>query len=356
MSRAPPELFAGVTLYPHPLYQEKEPTMSWNTQAIKASLGLAFKNTARATSIAATTTAANTARTLKATPAFVMAAAPKMGIDILKNIGFNMVLLETIDGAEALYGGHKRRKRIKELNLHLASLGDPAAKGFKAETYAAIVEELEMLSRTPERRSFGRFLKDLPSRTWRRVARALLLEAGWWTMILTSPIWIPVGAFALAWIAGVAVVDALRNYGVPEGTEKDFTAAYQRFNKPVNWVFNKTFFVGLNLFRKGATMRVYDKKIYTGENTFDGFDAAKVKVDTTAKKMENGETAYAYGEQLADAVNEIFTDTKLRQEAFAQGQFWVRKAYSPTYYNAVMQGFKDKTPFIYRDLVRPVTV
>jgi hypothetical protein len=213
-----------------------------------------------------------------------------------------------------------------------------------------------MLSRTPERRSFGRFLKDLPSRTWRRVWRAVLLEAGWWTMILTAPIWVPVGAFALVWIGGVAVVDAIRNYGVPEGTEKDFTAAYQRFNKPVNWVFNKTFFVGLNLFRKGATMRVYDKKIYTQENTFEGFYAAKEKVDTTAPAMKTGEHAYAYGEELANAVNEIFTDTRLRQEAFAQGQFWVRKEYSPTFYNAMMQGFRDKTPFLYRDLVRPVTV
>ena len=331
--------------------------MSWNTQAIRASLGLAFKNTARATSIAATTTAANAARTVKATPAFVMAAAPKMGIDILKNIGFNIVLLEVIDGAEALHGAHKRRKRIKELNQKLAELGEPGKNGFKKETYLAIVEELEKLSRTPERRSFGRFLKDLPSRTYRRVWRAVLLEAGWWTMILTAPIWVPVGAFQLLWIGGVAVVDAIRNYGVTEGTEKDFTAAYQRFSKPVNWVFNHTFFPGLNLFRKGATMRVYDKKIYTQENTFEGFDTAKAKVDTTAPEMKTGEHAYAYGEQLAEAVDEIFRDnTRARQEAFAQGQFWVRKQYSPTFYNAVMQGFKDKTPFLYRDLVRPVTV
>lgn len=332
--------------------------MSWfNTTAFKAALKGAFASTSSAASVAATGAAAKTAQGFRATPAFVAATAPKVGVDILKNLAFNIVLLEAVDAGEAVLKGRKRRRRIDELQTFMLGMGQAkGTKSFDSEKYAEWFAEWDRLSRKPKRRSFVQFLKDLPSRSWRRLFRAVLLEAGWWTMILTSPVWIPVGAFAVLWMLGVGLVDAWQNYGVPEEHKKDFVPTYERFNKPVSWVFKHTLQFGAKLFRKGATMRVWDRTVYTEETTFDAFSTAYQAMAPEGADFpvySAGESARRVGESMADQVNEIFKDVH-RQAAYAQSGAWFDKNINPDFRPDVMGGFRDRADFLYRDLVQEV--
>ena len=315
---------------------------------IRTGLGAAFANTSRAATVAATATAAGAAEGIRMAPGFVIAAAPKVGAQILKNIAFNIVLLECIDAGEAFYTNHKRKKKIRRIQDDIVNLGPTDGTFFKKELYEALVEELEKLNRARERRSFVQFVKDLPHRTWRRVWRATLLEAGWWTMLLTSPVWVPVGAATLLWYLGVGTYDAVSEV---MGNAKDRTETYQKFNKPVQWVFAHTFFVGMNIFVKGATMRVYDQKIYTSETTFEVFDVAKDASFVEVPEVKDGHTAHAFGGKLAEAINEFVKDTGDRQAAYAQSFYWTKQNFAPNYHVAVMKGFREHTPFLYRDLV-----
>lgn len=309
--------------------------------AVRHSFRQAFVNSGRSLSAHTARVATVGTETVKAAPTAIRSAAPAVAKGFGKGVLFNIVILEALDFAENAYVNHRRRKAQRDIVTEIATNG----------TSEELLTQLEILNRSPERRTFGQFVRDLPSRMFRRVWRATLVEAGWWYMMMTSPAWLATAAVHGVWSLAVLA------YGVFNETvfnrEVDAMALLRWTTAATHFVFRFTLWAGMGLFVKGVEMRLHNNvEAYCNTNGYEVIEVAKTKAFKSIATIVDGSTAEAFGEVLAETIDSDVRSPKIKQQAFAQVDFWVGETIAPEFHTPLMRGFRAATPFMYRDLVR----
>jgi hypothetical protein len=349
-----------------------------SAEAAQAAAGHAVEVTKASAADAATWVEASANYSAAMAPDTIRTMAPKVGTALLRGIGYNILLLEAVDILQNVIDKARRGNDIQRLHSELIMNGTinggaKAAAHEQRVKHNELVSELERLQRTPQRRSFGQWLVDLPHRMWRRLKRAVIWEAGWWTAILTSPAWVLAGAVGLAWNLGVLGVAVFRDLAFKKDT--DIFAATSGVNAMTNWVFRHTLAVGWNMMLHAASMRLHNAKAYSSEDqfpeikaahdvVFEGIVAEKAAdfeetngtpIDKDARLklgVKGKDEAYRLGALMATQINSELADVIRKQHAIAQAPYWVEKFVDPNIAGAVQRGMRDATPFVYRDLAQ----
>lgn len=309
--------------------------------AVRHSFRQAFVNSGRSVTTHAAHVTNVGSQVVKSAPPTIRAAAPAAAKGFGKGVLFSVAILEVLDFAENVYVNHRRRRQQREIISQIAKTGlDPE-----------LAEALEILNRAPERRTFGQFVRDLPSRTFRRVWRAVIVEAGWWYLMMTSPVWLTTAAIQGAWSLAVLAYGVFNEVVLKR--EVDSGALLKYPSLVTSFVFRNTFWRGFNLFVKGTEMRVHNSvDAYCNEQAYEVIEVAQGKAFKTIATIVDGSTAEAFGEVVAETINAEVDSPKAKQQAFAQMDFWVSEKIAPEFHKPLMTGFRNATPFLYRDFVR----
>lgn len=267
--------------------------------------------------------------------------APEIGKAVLVNVAATGIALEVVDMLENLYERRLRRDELHRVIQQVATHGPTDA----------LNQQLLILSRADERRTFGQWVKDLPYRTGRRFARICLVEAGYWYMYLTSPLWVPAVLVDLAYSFVVVPVIQFVSKSVFK-REVDI----ETLMKPRLWltvpIIKHTVLKGWKVFSRGVDMRIYNRNATTSNvDAYPVFEAAKVFAHGQIKTIVDGRTAFAWGEALAEYVQQVESSVDGREKAYAQVSYWVEDNIVPEFRTAVLYGFRTGTPVIYRDMV-----
>ena len=276
----------------------------------------------------------------KATYAGTREATPLLAKQFARRIAYTAIILEAIDGVEDYFDRRARNKRIEEI------IAESVAGGMTPE----MQEEISILMRSMERRSFGQWVRDIPHRTARRIKRLFYVEIGWWYMVVTSPIWVVTGLLDLLWSFLVVPVTAVVTATLFH-REINVEAWVRKPKKVVGWILGHTVLLGYRIFAKGVAMRLYNKTA-TMSNT-ESYVVLNVVKDEAHKKIAtiiDGRTAFMWGEAFAEALYEMDLPENLRQKATVQMRFWAETNLAAQYVPAVMAGFRTGTPYSMRDM------
>jgi hypothetical protein len=349
-----------------------------SAEAAQAAVGHAAEVTKASASDAASWVEASANYSASMAPDTLRTAIPKAGLSVLKGVGWNILLLEGVDILSNVIANAQRGHDIQQIHTELIKNGTinggpKTAAHEQRIKHNELIERLEVLQRKRERRTFGQWLADLPSRMWRRLKRGVLLEVGFWTMILTSPAWILAGAVNLTWNLGVLGVAVFRDLAFKQ--ETDIFGATTAINRATNWVFRHTLAAGWNMALYAASLRLHNDAIYASEDSFAEIKAAHdvvsegivaeqaadfeeangTPIDKDARLklgVKNKDDAYRLGVLMASTLDNELADALRKQRAIAQAPYWVEKNVSPDYAGAVQRGMRDATPFVYRDLAQ----
>lgn len=306
------------------------------------------KNTATHTVKTAATTAKVTGadiatKSMAQAPTILKTAAVTFGQGILANV----IALEVVD---AMSGAYYTRKRRMEIEAELVTLSE----AFKQGDEEKINRINALLDAIPRRRTFGQVIRDLPSRTFRRVWRATLVETGWWTMILTSPVWLPVAAaYSLySWLVVFPLNTVMEHF---QGRSLDLEKWLVKPGRWVRKIFKWTVLKGWKIFKKGIEMRLHGRKMFAAaEEGQEILTKKSTKTYAQVKEIKDGQTAAAWGRALAREVSHTHLDPTQEQMAYANLYRWAHEHIAAQFRTAVMRGFREGTPFLYRDLVPQV--
>lgn len=305
--------------------------------ATRHSFRQAFVNTGRSVAASAhkvsettgTITAANATKTVAS-----------VGKSFAQGIAFNLVLLEGLDVAFDLRDSRRRRREIAQLTDDVLQLG----------LTPEISERLALLHRAPERRTFGQFVRDIPSRMVRRLWRATLVEAGWWFSVFTAPLWVPVSVAYAAYAWLVVFPTSVASQTV-FGYDIDMERWLRWPSQVSRFVLKHTLYQGVELFARGITLKVHNRSAYCDTTSFVHLDGAKFKAHQDVATIIDGRTAFAWGEQMAEVVSAEELDNDTKQRAYAQFTHWADENIAGQFQAAVKHGFRTGTPFLFRDLV-----
>lgn len=308
----------------------------------------AFRTGKQGATAAASTAKTVTSETAKTAASKAPAAAKATGVAFFQGVVANMIALEAVD---ALVSATYTRRRRKEIEDELKKLTESLDKGDPAQT--ARINEL--LDAIPRRRSFGQVIRDLPSRMFRRLWRAVLVEAGWWTMLLTAPVWAPVAAaYTLySWLV-VFPTNTVMEHFFQKKLDLD-----KWLVTPGIWVRNVldwTLLKGWKIFMRGIEMRLYGRRAFaTSKEGREVLTESSPITYAEIKEIKDGYTAAAWGRALAQNVTERRHDDVLeRQMAYASIENWAADHIATQFRTAVTRGFREGTPFLFRDLVPEV--
>lgn len=184
------------------------------------------------------------------------ALVPALGSTFVRGVGFNVVFMEVGDYAGAKINESRRRRRIDEI-----------VNGAAGTLSQLEQDELHQLSRASERRTFGQFVRDIPSRVFRRVARACIIEVGWWVWILSSPVWLTATILGTAytWLVVLPLTAAMAIFW-DKKIDLDKWMAPALFCKKI---VKHTFGRGWRIMDRGFSMPVYNTAKFRADN--DGF-------------------------------------------------------------------------------------
>lgn len=284
---------------------------------------------------------ANLGGLFKSLPGKIRVTAPVFFRTATAEIGGAILALELVDLFENEWEKHQHRKEMRELLAKIESEG-------MTEEYA---RRLHILQRSQTRRTFGQVIRDLPYRTWRRLYRACLFEAGFWLGLLTSPIWLPTVVLDILWSFILVPVAAtvMSFFHVDIDVEK----AVNLDSKLVQTVLKYTLSQASRLLVKGAAMRLHNRTTTTANNdAYPIIQYARTQAHKTVEKIVDGNTAYEFGFELARVINESTLTPAHAQHAYAQTWFWVEENMASQYRSAVQHGIRQGTPFVYRDITR----
>lgn len=266
---------------------------------------------------------------------------PKVAKALAVNAVSTAIALEVIDALENQWEKRVRRDELHKVIQQVATHG-PSDQ---------LNQQLLVLSRPDERRTFGQWVKDLPYRTGRRLYRICLVEAGWWTMYLSSPLWVPVVLADLVYSFAVVPFVNFVTRSVLKHEVSLETLMNVRTYTTVP-VIKHTLLRGWRWFNKGVDMRVYNRNVTKATiSEYPLFEIAKSHAHAQIQTITDGHTAFAWGEALAEYVNDAEKSVEGRQRAYAQVSYWVEDNITPQFRNAVLYGFRTGTPVVYRDLV-----
>lgn len=282
--------------------------------------------------------AVNVSGAAKTIPQFVKKVGPGLATFTATHLALTGLSLEAIDLFE-----NSREKRARRDEL--AALVQKIAREGQSDT---LNEQVLVLTRADERRTFGQWVRDLPSRTFRRVTRLCLVEAGWWYMVITAPI--AATAFVADLIYTLGLLPMYTVFANAFGHQVD--GGERLPQKFFMWLINHTFWAGFRVFKTGAQMRLYNRSA-TKANiaSYPVLEAASAVATTTIVSIVDGHTAFAWGEAFAESISAQGLSTEQIQQAYAQAPYWISETVGENMCNAVLAGVRTGTPVIYRDLV-----
>jgi hypothetical protein len=343
-------------------------------EAAQAAAGHAVEVTKASAADAATWVEASANYSAAMAPDTVRTALPKIGFTFVQGVAVNILALEAVDILQNVIRKARHGQDIRQLHTELiangAINGGPKAAIHEHRIkHNELIERLEVLHRVRNRRSFGQWLVDLPHRMWRRLKRGVIWEAGFWTILLTSPAWILAGAVNLTWNLGVLGVAVFRDLAFKQ--ETDIFGMTASVNATTNWIFRHTFAIGWNLLTYAGALTLHDDTASASEDRFPEIKAAHdviaaeivaVKAEVTAIDgdevnpktlgVKTKDEAYHLGRMMAVTLDQELQGVIAKQRAIAQAPYWVEKFVSPDYAGAVQRGMRDATPFVYRDLAQ----
>jgi hypothetical protein len=285
-----------------------------------------------------TVVAVNVSGAAKAVPETIKRVAPGVLRYAGTHLAFTAVGLEVIDLIENSVEKSVRRAEITRLVQKISRDGQSDA----------LNEEIAVLTRADERRTFGQWVRDLPSRTFRRVTRLCLVEAGWWYMLLTLPI--SATAFALDFIYRAGLMPLYAEFAAAFGHTVD-TKKDRLLSRFLQWLVDHTFKAGMHVFTAGAEMRLHNRSIVKGNTeAYPVLRAAGTKANEQIASIVDARTAFMWGEIFAQSIVDEDLSTEQIQKAYAQTPYWVEETFGIDYRDAILGGVRTGTPMMYRDL------
>lgn len=277
------------------------------------------------------------------------------------NIAGTIVAMEVIDYVEAKVNNRRREQIIAAIVQQVSKETDQAEKD-------RLTKDLrrQML---PPHRSFGQFMRDLPSRTVRRVYRACLFEVSFWFGVVTSPVWLTAlaayGVYAFGFVAPWALFRELRAQRsvIPPGATQEETIDILNYRFDTSRYLDRPGLITRAIvratagrsfrgMRRSLSMTMHDRTaLYTGRYSHDLLDQVSNETFEETGNISNRTTAYAWGKRMAEniAVRESL-DTMAKQSAIAVFQSWSVEHMAGDFVDDVQAGFKSGTPFYLRDL------
>lgn len=271
--------------------------------------------------------------------------AKTLAYSLKSNFITSLVALEVTDFLERAYAKRTTKKEIRDLTEYLARTSALNSDQALLEREKD-VKRLVLLEETlPKRRSFRKFLSDLPTRIVRRVVRAAKTAIGTTGVVFTAPLALGVFAVDLLWRVGVMVpITVLQQV---RGKEFDSTR-WTKFTGAALVIGIKPFFYFLKVAIDGMTMRTWleSKDVQVMEDLEEAF--AEVRVCTE----EEQQLGFVNGFENVRAIR--FTDGshKASMHALLVRRLWEHDQehqYLTSYFN----GAREATPWWFKDLVTP---
>lgn len=274
-------------------------------------------------------------------------ASKTLAYSLRSNFLTSLVVLEVADAVERFLSKRRIKKSIRELSDTLARtvpLPDPVSQAQRELD----VQRLQILEdMLPKRRSFKRFILDLPQRIFRRITRAAKTAIGTTGVVFTAPLALGTFLVDFIWRVGVIVpIKAWKSYNHQEfDTEK-----WTKYTGAALTLGLKPFFFFLRIMVDGVTRRTWLQV-----DDVEVFEEVLKQVDLSAPTCsdEDREDAYMKGFQVMtnfrneQPKNAVLLYALILRTAAERhrGHNWLF-SYS--------EGVRDATPWAYKDLATVV--
>lgn len=270
-------------------------------------------------------------------------ATKVLAYSLRSNFISSLVILEVADVVERHISKRQLKKEIRELSDVLARtvpLPDPLSQAQRE----ADVQRLQILEdMLPKRRSFKRFLLDLPQRIARRIFRAAKTAIGTTGAVWTAPL--ALGTFLVDFIWRVGVIVPIKAWKSYKGQEFN-TEKWTKYTGAALTLGIKPFFYFLHVMVDGVTRRTWLEP-----SDVVVFEQVLKQVDLTSPtcSREDCEDAYMKGFQTMTT----YRAEKPRNSVLLYGLILRTAAERHRGHNwlfSYSEGVRDASPWMFKDL------
>lgn len=270
-------------------------------------------------------------------------ASKALAYSLRSNFVTSLVVLEVADAVERFVSKRQIKKEMRELSDILARtvpVDNEAAQIRRENDVKRLLLLEDML---PKRRSFKRFLKDLPQRIIRRVVRAVKTAIGSTGVVWTAPI--ALASFLVDFVWRVGVIVPVKAYRTYKGKSLDVA----KWTKYTGAVLNhgiRPFFFFMRILVDGVTLRTWlePKDVTVLEELFTDLDMSKMT-------FTDIECADAYKMGYESMVE--YRHTQPKNSVLLYGLLLRTAAERHTHHGwlfSYSEGVRDATPWMFRDL------